>query len=101
MCLHIVCRNYNKMGKQGKWEAIVDLEVQDLKEKVVFSSKDLVWIEIYQENHSINRVALVPSRRVADFIRGEETNPNAPCTFLRRQNKQPGERNSAALLYEL
>ena len=79
----------------------MDLEVQDLKEKVMFSSKDLVWTEIYRENQSIDRVALVPSRRVADFIRGEETNPNAPCTFLRRQNKQPGERNSVSLLYEL
>ena len=79
----------------------MDLEVQDLKEKVTFSSKDLVWIEIYRENQSIDRVALVPSHRVVDFIRGEEANPDAPCTFLFRQNKQPGERNSVALLYEL
>ena len=79
----------------------MDLEVQDLKEKVMFSSKDLVWTEIYQENQSIDRVSLVPSRRVVDFIRGEEANPGAPCTFLRRQNTQPGERNSASLLYEV
>ena len=79
----------------------MDLEVQDLKEKVMFSSKDLVWTEIYRENQSIDRVSLVPSRRVADFIRGEEANPDAPCTFLHRKNKQPRERNSVALLYEL
>ena len=89
------------MGKRGKWEAIMDLEVQDLKEKVTFSSKDLVWTEIYRDNQSINRVDLVPSHRVFDFIRGEEANPGAPCTFLFLQNKQLGENNSAALLYEL
>ena len=101
MCLHIVCRNYHKMGKRGKWEAIMDLEVQDMIEKVAFSSKDLVWNEIYRENQSIDRVALIPSCRVVDFIRGEESNPEAPCTFLHRQNKQPGERNSVSLLYEV
>ena len=61
----------------------MDLEVQYLKEKVMFSSKDLVWIEIYREKQSIDHVALVPSCRVVYFIRGEEENPNAPCTFLR------------------
>ena len=44
------------MGKRGKWEAIMDLEVQYLIEKVMFSSKDLVWNEIYRENQSIDRV---------------------------------------------
>ena len=63
------------MGKQGKWEAIMDLEVQDLKEKVTFSSKDLVWTEIYLENQSIDRVYLVPSRRVFDFIKGGGSKP--------------------------
>ena len=48
------------MGKWGKWEAIMDLEVQDLKEKVMVSSKELVWTEIYGENQSIDRVSLVP-----------------------------------------
>ena len=79
----------------------MDLEVQYLKEKVTFSSKDLVWTEIYQENHSIDLVALVPSHRVFYFIWGEETKPNAPCTFIRHQNKQPGERDNVALLYEV
>ena len=89
------------MRMQGKWDAIMDLEVQDIKEKVTFSSKELVWTEIYRENQSIDHVALVPSRRVVDFIRGEEENPDAPCTFLRHQNKQVGERNIDALLYEV
>ena len=34
----------------------MDLEVQYLIEKVMFSSKDLVWNEIYRENQSIDRV---------------------------------------------
>ena len=89
------------MGKRGKWEAIMDLEVQYLKEKVMFSSKDLVWIEIYREKQSIDHVALVPSHRVVVFIRGEEANPDAPCTFLHHQNKQPGEMNSVSLPYEV
>ena len=66
----------------------MDLEVQDLKEKVMFFGKDLVWIEIYRENQSIDCVYLVPSRRVVDFIKGGGANPDAPCTFLHRKNKQ-------------
>ena len=78
----------------------MDLEVQYLKEKVTFSSKDLVWTEIYRENQSIDRVSLAPSRRVADFIRGEEANPDAPCALLCHK-KKPRERNSDAFLYEV
>ena len=89
------------MGKQCKWETIMDLEVQDIKNMVMFSSKDLVWIEIQRENMSIDCVALIPSHRVTDFIKGEETNPSAPCIFLRKQNKKPGKRGSASLRYEL
>ena len=79
----------------------MDLEVQDLKEKVKFSSKDLIWTKIYLENQSIDRVYLVPSRRVFDFIKGGEVNHDDPCTFLCCKNKQHRERNSIALMYEL
>ena len=79
----------------------MDLEVQDLKEKAMFSSKDLIWTEIYRENQSLNHVALVPSCSVADFIRGEEASSDVPCTFLHRQNKQHREMNSDSLLYEV
>ena len=89
------------MGKQGKWEAIMDLEVKDPKNMVIFSSRDLVWSKIHRENMSIDRIALIPSSRVPDFIKGEGENPDAPCTFVRKQSKQPGKRGSAALQYEL
>ena len=75
-------RNRYNMGKQYKWEAIMDLKVQNIKGMITFSSKDLVWTEIYQENMSIDHVALIPSNRVLDFIKGEETNPSAPCNFF-------------------
>ena len=89
------------MGKQYKWEAIMDLEVQDIKGMITFSSKDLVWTEIYRENMSIDHVALIPSNRVLDFIKGEETKPSAPCNFLRKQNKKPEKKGSSSLRYEL
>ena len=90
-------RHWYNMGKQYKWEAIMDLEVQDIKGMITFSSKDLAWTEIYQKNMSIDRVALIPSNRVLNFIKGEETNPSAPCNFLRKQNKKLGKRGSASL----
>ena len=80
-------RHRYNMGKQYKWEAIMDLEVQDIKGMITFSSKDLVWIGIYRENMSIYHVALIPSNRVLDFIKGEETNPSAPYNFVQKQTK--------------
>ena len=79
----------------------MDLEVQDPKNMVIFSSRDLVWFEIHRENMSIDRVALIPSSRLPDFIKGEGENLDAPCTFVLKQSKQPGKRGSAALQYEL
>ena len=79
----------------------MDLEVQDMKGMVMFSSKDLVWSEIHRENMSIDRVALVPSHRVVDFIKGEEGNVATPCTFVRKHDKKPAKRASAALQHEL
>ena len=49
---------------------------------------------------SIDHMALVPSRRVVDFIKGEEGNPATPCTFVRKHNKKPAKRASVALQYE-
>ena len=79
----------------------MDLEVQDMKGMIMFSSKDLVWSEIHRENMSIDHVALVPSHRVVDFIKGEEENPATPCTFVRKHNKKSAKRASAALQSEL
>jgi len=79
------------MGKRKKWQYIMDLEVQDLKGKMTFSSKDLVWAEINTKNNGIDCVAVIPLRRVADFIKGEEENPIAPCKFVRKTNNQNKE----------
>ena len=95
------CRHQYNMGKQCKWETIMELEVQDIKDMVTFSSKDLVWTKIHRENMSIDCVDLLPSHRVPDFIKGEETNPSAPCNFLRKQNKKPGKRGTSSLRYEV
>ena len=89
------------MGKQGKWQAIMQLEMQDPKHMLTFSSKDLVWSEINRTNGSFDRVVKILSHRVFDFIRGEEMNPDAPCSFIRRKNKEPGKKDIASLSYEV
>jgi len=101
MCLHIVCRNLFKMGKQGKWQAIIQLELQDPKHMVTFSSKDIIWSEIARSNGCFDRVAKIPSHRVSNFIRGEEMNPDAPCSFIRRKKKESGQNDTASLSYEV
>ena len=94
-------RHRYNMGKQYKWEVIMDLEVKDIKGMVTFSSKDLVWTKIHRENMSIDHVALIPSHRVLDFIKGEETNLGVPCNFVRKTNKKPGKRGTSSLRYEV
>lgn len=89
------------MGKRKKWQYIMDLEVQDLKGKMMFSSKDLVWTEINRKNNGIDRVVVISLRRVADFIKGEEENPIAPCKFVRKIKGKPKERSTAALQYDM
>eukprot|EP00253_Pinus_taeda_P028427 PITA_28427 len=89
------------MGKRKKWQYIMDLEVQDLKGKMTFSSKDLVWAEINTKNNGIDRVVVIPLRRVAEFIKGEEENPIAPCKFVRKTKGKPKERSTAALQYDI
>ena len=74
------------------------LEVQDPKDKLIFSSKDLVWAEILKENMNIDCVAKIPKERVDDFKKGEESNPDAPCSFLCLQSKCS---STKALQYEL
>jgi len=89
------------MGKQGKWQAIIQLELQDPKHMVTFSSKDIIWSEIARSNGCFDRVAKIPSHRVSDFIRGEEMNPDAPCSFIRRKKKESGQNDTASLSYEV
>lgn len=57
------------------------LQVQDPKEKITFSSKDLVWSEVYKTNLNIDQVARISTQIIIDFIKGEESNLNALCTF--------------------
>ena len=84
-----------------KWKTIMDLPVQDPKDKIIFSNEDLVWFEVYGNKLSIDRVAIIPLLRVPNFIRGEANNPIALCTFIHRQNKPPSSRASTALIFEL
>ena len=88
------------MGKRAKWQHIMDIQVQDLKDKTIFSSKDLVWTEINRNNNNIDRVALIPLKRVSEFIKGEEENHISPCNFIWRHNKEPRERATATSQYE-
>ena len=72
------------------------------KIQVKFSSKDLTWTEVYRrDNILFDRVARIPLGRVPKFIRGEEINPDAPCTFLPTVRKNPTQRDNAHKQYEL
>ena len=98
---HIVYRYPYKMGRQNKWKIIMDVEVQD-PTTMTFSDKDLRWSELFQKDNLLfDRVALIPSHIVPGFIKGKESNPNAPCTFLCIVRKPPRERGIAPLRYEL
>ena len=77
-------------------------ELQDPNDTSIFSSKDLDWSDIHRQDTLLfDRVALIPSHKVSNFIRGEKTNPDAPCTFLRVTRKNASERDSSSLRYEL
>lgn len=65
------------MGKKGKWEEILELEVQDLQNMMKFSAKDLTWTQVFGD-----QVAVIPYSRFADFIRGEQSIQNAPTHFV-------------------
>jgi hypothetical protein len=99
---HMVFRYPFKMGRQKKWKIVMGLEVQDPKDKSMFSSKDLTWTEVYRPDSPLfDHVARIPLGRVPDFIRGEESNPDAPCTFLPTVKKNPAQRDNAHKQYEL
>ena len=79
----------------------MQLEMQDPKHMLTFSSKDILWSEIDRSNGSFDCVAKIPSHRVSDFIRGEEMNPDAPCSFIQRKKKESGQNGTASLSYEV
>jgi len=62
----------------------MDIEVQDLSQKDIFV--DMRWSEVLKEDKYVDRVAIIPYSRVPDFIKGEEINLDAPCSFFRRRN---------------
>ena len=90
-----------------KWKDLIGLQVQDPKDKIIFYGKYLVWSEVSKANMCFDRVAKIPLHRVDDFIKGEEMNPEAPCTFTRRKAKtlglteNPSLRGSVTLRWEL
>ena len=65
------------MYKKGKWEEILELEVEDPEDMIIFSAEDLTWTQVYGD-----QVAVIPYSRFQDFISGEESNPNAPTQFV-------------------
>jgi len=85
------------MLKQGKWETIISLLVQEPKQKIIFFRKDLDWSEVHGNNMGIDWIAKIPSHIIPEFIIGVEINPEAPCYFIRVQNKCPCSRPAASV----
>ena len=78
------------------------LEVEELNEKLTFSSKYLTWSGLYRHNSLLfYHVAWVPSCRVPDFFEGEESNPDAPYNLLLIVMKPLAQRDNAHMWYEI
>ena len=86
MCVVFFQRIPKRMVRKKKWSSIMDIEVQDLSQKDIFSSVGMRWSEVLKEDKSVDRVAIIPYSRVPDFIKGEQINLDAPCSFFRRRN---------------
>ena len=85
-----------------KWESIISLPVQNHKENLIFSWSDLDWSILQGKNmDSFDRIEKIPSTRIGDFIKGDEMNPDAPCSFTWVQNKRLGSRPTTSLLYKV
>ena len=65
-----------------KWKTIMDLRVQEPKDKIIFSNEDLVWSEVNGNKLSIDRVARISLVRFPDFIRGDVTSRSGALTKL-------------------
>ena len=89
------------MGKQGKWQAIMQPEMQDPKHMLTFSSKDILWSEIDRSNGSFDRVVKILSHRVSYFIRGEEWTLMLHVVSSDGKKKEPGQNDTASLSYEV
>ncbi|KAM0960792.1 hypothetical protein ACFX2C_025789 [Malus domestica] len=74
----------------ARWDEIMSLPVQS-PPALEFSSSDLVWSKVEGWRDKKDRVALIPFRRVDDFLRGESSNKECPTRFYveARQRRQP------------
>ncbi|XP_050234308.1 uncharacterized protein LOC126682614 [Mercurialis annua] len=64
----------------ARWDEILSLPVQS-PPSPEFSADDLVWSKIEGWRDNIDRLALIPFDRVADFVRGESANKDCPTRF--------------------
>lgn len=97
-CNNSLC---HKLVKKVKREIIIALLVPKPKENIIFCRTDLDWSKVHGKHMEIDQIAKIPSTRIGDFIRGEEMNLDAPCSFTQVQNKHLGSRSTTSLLYEV
>ncbi|XP_021892763.1 uncharacterized protein LOC110810780 [Carica papaya] len=64
----------------ARWDEILSLPVQNPPTSE-FSSVDIVWSKIEGWRDNIDRLALIPFDRVADFVKGESSNKDCPTRF--------------------
>ncbi|KAL5063963.1 hypothetical protein RYX36_025700 [Vicia faba] len=64
----------------ARWDAILSLPVQN-PPSLEISSDDLVWSKVEGWHDKLDRVAIIPFARVADFVRGESNNKECPTRF--------------------
>jgi hypothetical protein len=65
----------------GKWDDIMELDIEDPEDMIEFSAKDLTWTQIGGD-----QVAIIPYSRLEDFINGEQSDEYAPTQFVVNTN---------------
>ena len=61
----------------AKWDAINELDVEDLEDMMEFSAEDLTWTDVWGD-----QVAVIPYCRLEDFIIGEKSREGTPIHLL-------------------
>ncbi|KAM7494709.1 hypothetical protein LguiB_029318 [Lonicera macranthoides] len=75
----------------ARWDEILSLPIQN-PPTLEFSSDDLVWSKVEGYRDNIDRVALIPFARVADFVSGESNNKDCPTRFhVEARRRRPPE----------
>ena len=64
----------------ARWDEIFSLPIQSPPSSE-FSSAEMVWSKVEGWRDNIDRVALIPFARVADFVRGESNRKDCPTRF--------------------